>query len=355
MALTACGFDDEADAAYGWLVDNQLPDGSWFNYYLGGGIKDPRLDTNVCAYLATGAWHRYVSTGDVDALAAVSRPSPPGSTSSCAGSGRTVRSTGRSTRPGSWRTMPSSPGRPRSTTACVAPSPAPSAWTRAGPTGSSPPAAWPTPWPTILRPSSPRRSSPWTGTTRSSRGHSPARRLGRASMPLGPVRHGGRSVRCVSTGEWVTAAKMAECVLPRRHRHGRRGADPAHLGPGAAQRRRLLDGHGLPRGGDLPAPRALHLHRRGHGPGRRRTEPDHGGLGHLPGRGTATPLDLTEPAPGAPVEPAFPLRGSWGSDLRRAGPGGSVRADPSWRRRSARGRVLWSNTPTTSNQAAVIM
>ncbi|MDA8341065.1 MAG: prenyltransferase [Actinomycetota bacterium] len=68
MALTACGLDDAADAAYRWLVDTQLPDGSWFNYYLGAGVKDARLDTNVCAYVATGAWHRYVSTGDVGGL-----------------------------------------------------------------------------------------------------------------------------------------------------------------------------------------------------------------------------------------------------------------------------------------------
>jgi hypothetical protein len=69
MALTAVGLDAEADAAYQWLVDTQLPDGSWFNYYVTTGVKDHRLDTNVCAYLATGAWHRYVSTGDVDGLA----------------------------------------------------------------------------------------------------------------------------------------------------------------------------------------------------------------------------------------------------------------------------------------------
>jgi hypothetical protein len=71
MALTVAGMDDEADAAYQWLVDTQLPDGSWFNYYLTTGIEDARLDTNVCAYLATGAWHRYVSTGDVDSLRAL--------------------------------------------------------------------------------------------------------------------------------------------------------------------------------------------------------------------------------------------------------------------------------------------
>jgi len=69
MALTVAGMDDEADRAYRWLVDTQLPDGSWFNYYLATGIEDPRLDTNVCAYLATGAWHRYVSTGELDGLA----------------------------------------------------------------------------------------------------------------------------------------------------------------------------------------------------------------------------------------------------------------------------------------------
>lgn len=68
MALTATGFDAEADRAYQWLVDTQLPDGSWFNYYLTSGVKDSRLDTNVCAYLATGVWHRYISTEDVSGL-----------------------------------------------------------------------------------------------------------------------------------------------------------------------------------------------------------------------------------------------------------------------------------------------
>jgi hypothetical protein len=68
MALTVAGMDDEADRAYQWLVDTQLPDGSWFNYYLATGIEDSRLDTNVCAYLATGAWHRFVSTGDFAGL-----------------------------------------------------------------------------------------------------------------------------------------------------------------------------------------------------------------------------------------------------------------------------------------------
>ena len=32
------------------------------------GVKDPRLDTNVCAYLAAGAWHHHLVTGDVEFL-----------------------------------------------------------------------------------------------------------------------------------------------------------------------------------------------------------------------------------------------------------------------------------------------
>ena len=31
-------------------------------------VKDPRLDTNVCAYLAAGAWHHHLITGDVEFL-----------------------------------------------------------------------------------------------------------------------------------------------------------------------------------------------------------------------------------------------------------------------------------------------
>ena len=68
MALTVCGLTDEARAAYRWLADRQLPDGSWFNYYQGAGVKDQRLDTNVCAYLAAGAWHHHLITGDVEFL-----------------------------------------------------------------------------------------------------------------------------------------------------------------------------------------------------------------------------------------------------------------------------------------------
>jgi MMP endo-(1,4)-3-O-methyl-alpha-D-mannosidase len=64
MGLSVAGHLDEARAAYGWLARAQLGDGSWFNYYLGQGVKDARLDTNVCAYVAVGVFHYFAVTGD---------------------------------------------------------------------------------------------------------------------------------------------------------------------------------------------------------------------------------------------------------------------------------------------------
>jgi hypothetical protein len=71
MALTVTGHVDEAKAAYRWLADTQLGDGSWFNYYIGDQVKDSRLDTNVCAYVAAGLYHYLVATNDVDLCAAL--------------------------------------------------------------------------------------------------------------------------------------------------------------------------------------------------------------------------------------------------------------------------------------------
>jgi hypothetical protein len=68
MALTVCGLLAEAGRAFDWLAGAQLSCGSWFNYYVAGGVKDCRLDTNVCAYVATGLWHHAVATGDTGLL-----------------------------------------------------------------------------------------------------------------------------------------------------------------------------------------------------------------------------------------------------------------------------------------------
>ena len=65
MALTVGGALDEADRAYEWLRATQHADGSWYTYYLADGeVEDPRLDTNVCAYVATGVWHYFLATRD---------------------------------------------------------------------------------------------------------------------------------------------------------------------------------------------------------------------------------------------------------------------------------------------------
>ncbi|MEY2469005.1 MAG: hypothetical protein QOF21_1703 [Actinomycetota bacterium] len=58
MALAIGGYRDQADAAYRWLAGIQHNDGSWCSYYLAGdAIEDPRRDTNVSLYVATGLWH----------------------------------------------------------------------------------------------------------------------------------------------------------------------------------------------------------------------------------------------------------------------------------------------------------
>ena len=65
MALDVAGMHVQAERAYEWLVDMQRPDGSWWNYYLPDGtVEEAKLDTNVCAYVATGVWHHWLCTWD---------------------------------------------------------------------------------------------------------------------------------------------------------------------------------------------------------------------------------------------------------------------------------------------------
>ena len=65
MALDLGGRHDQARAAYEWLARKQRADGSWHAYYIGDEVEDPTLDTNVTCYVATGAWHHYLSTDDL--------------------------------------------------------------------------------------------------------------------------------------------------------------------------------------------------------------------------------------------------------------------------------------------------
>ena len=67
MALDAAGEHDRAEAAYNWLARHQLPDGSWYSAYHDGAADHPTdlgRESNFCAYVAVGAWHHYLSTGD---------------------------------------------------------------------------------------------------------------------------------------------------------------------------------------------------------------------------------------------------------------------------------------------------
>jgi len=68
MALAVAGRRAEAERALGWLVANQLADGSWCNYYLAEGVEEPRRDLNVCAYVATGTWWHFLVTNDDNVL-----------------------------------------------------------------------------------------------------------------------------------------------------------------------------------------------------------------------------------------------------------------------------------------------
>jgi hypothetical protein len=64
MALTVCGLHDAASLAFAWSAEHQSPDGSWPMETVGRDVRDGRIDTNQCAYLAVGVWHRWLITGD---------------------------------------------------------------------------------------------------------------------------------------------------------------------------------------------------------------------------------------------------------------------------------------------------
>jgi len=65
MALTATGRRAAAERAYEWLRSTQRADGAWHAYYgPSGEVEEPRLDTNVTAYVAAGVRHHHLATGD---------------------------------------------------------------------------------------------------------------------------------------------------------------------------------------------------------------------------------------------------------------------------------------------------
>lgn len=69
MGLAVGGRHDDAAAAYRWSRDTQRPDGTWAAKYVDGQVVDARADANFTAYIATGVWHQWLSTGDTAFLA----------------------------------------------------------------------------------------------------------------------------------------------------------------------------------------------------------------------------------------------------------------------------------------------
>ncbi len=65
MALSATGRVAAAERAYEWLLSTQREDGAWHAYYTSAGeVEEPRLDTNLTAYVATGVRQHHAVTGD---------------------------------------------------------------------------------------------------------------------------------------------------------------------------------------------------------------------------------------------------------------------------------------------------
>ncbi|HVT22596.1 MAG TPA: prenyltransferase [Mycobacteriales bacterium] len=64
MAMTVAGLDEPVARAYEWLRRTQRPDGSWASKVTGGVVEDATFETNQCAYIAIGAWHHFLVTGD---------------------------------------------------------------------------------------------------------------------------------------------------------------------------------------------------------------------------------------------------------------------------------------------------
>ncbi|MBO6554974.1 MAG: prenyltransferase [Pseudomonadales bacterium] len=65
MGLAIGGRFDEAKAAYRWLKDNQLPNGSWLAAYKDGEVEDgTRAESNFVAYIATGVWQYHLISDD---------------------------------------------------------------------------------------------------------------------------------------------------------------------------------------------------------------------------------------------------------------------------------------------------
>ena len=71
MGLNIGGRHDLAERAFEWMIHHQLKDGSWYASYRNGEPDDRTRDTNMSSYIAVGALHHYLITGDLTFLKAL--------------------------------------------------------------------------------------------------------------------------------------------------------------------------------------------------------------------------------------------------------------------------------------------
>jgi hypothetical protein len=64
MGLTVAGCLREAEKAYEWMVRTQLEDGSWWSATRDGRPEDTTKESNMSSYIAVGAFHYFLTTGD---------------------------------------------------------------------------------------------------------------------------------------------------------------------------------------------------------------------------------------------------------------------------------------------------
>lgn len=64
MGLSIAGYIREARLGFQWLIENQHADGSWFASYQQGIPEDRTRDANMTSYIAVGAFHHFLITGD---------------------------------------------------------------------------------------------------------------------------------------------------------------------------------------------------------------------------------------------------------------------------------------------------
>ena len=69
MGLAVAGRFGAATAAFRFLARTQNEDGSWPAEWRGEAVSNATRETNHAAYVATGVWHLFRATGDVDLLA----------------------------------------------------------------------------------------------------------------------------------------------------------------------------------------------------------------------------------------------------------------------------------------------